>query len=117
MDVTLSSLQPHTCPVPLAGSLYTLRQCSAAVRVALDEYEAGRQAIGEAVRGAYDALCEERRALSAQLSARGLRVALGALEWPRSEVPTAAQVAVLGRMVLDNHRMGQRLEQVLALVA
>lgn len=111
----LGAPQPHTaCPVPLACSLYTLRQCSAAVRVALGEYEAGRASHEEAVRAAYDALIEERRALLYQLRVRELHARVERRDWPAGMGRSVEQVAVLGRLVMENFRLGRRLERVLA---
>lgn len=97
---------PHHVTVPLPPALYTLGQCSAAVRVALDEYEAGRCGREEAERAAFDALREERRALAVQLRARGLAVPVLLCGWPAG---AAERAAVLGRLVLENQRLGARL--------
>lgn len=107
----MSTHPPHQVAVPLPPAIYTLRQCSGAVRVALAEHEAGRSGQEEALRAAYDALREEHGALVYQLQVRELHARRDVPAWP----PTYAErVAVLGRLVLENQRLGARLQRVLA---
>lgn len=106
----MSTHPPHHVAVPLPPALYTLGQCSAAVRVALDEYEAGRCGREEAERAAYDALREEHDALVYQLQARELYARRQVPAWPPTFLERAA---VLGRLVLENQRLGARLAAAL----
>lgn len=106
-----------SCPVPLTAPLYTLRQHSAAVRVPLEEYEMGRCALQDAVRAAYDALCEEREALGAQLAGRGEGASPAPPAWPSAALVTSLQVSVLADLVLENGCLGRRLAGVLGVQA